>query len=132
MIVLDENLKDNILLDAIATWYPGTVTHIKSFRPYTVIKDDAIPGLLLTASQPTFVTVNADDFWRKVNAHQGYCIVAFELPQHKADELPEMLRRLLKMPEFKSKAVRMGKVLQIRENRIRYYEQDRQVHVLSW
>ena len=132
MIVLDENLKDQILLNAIANWYPGTVTHIKSFRPLTVIKDDAIPTLLLTASQPTFVTVNVDDFWRKTEAHQGFCLVAFVLAQDKVDDLPELLRRLLNMPNFKSKALRMGKVIRVQANNVRYYERDRQIHVLDW
>jgi hypothetical protein len=32
---------------------------------YSVIKDDAIPELLLSVKRPTFVTINYKDFWRK-------------------------------------------------------------------
>lgn len=95
MIVLDENLKDRHLIEAIATWYQGRVTHIKTLRPQTVIKDDAIPGLLLTVSSPTFVTINVDDFWRKVRPHHQYCIVTCELSQDEVDYLPDLLRQIL-------------------------------------
>jgi hypothetical protein len=58
MIVLDENLTDQQLIRAIAAWYRGNVTFITTLRPQTIIKDDAIPGLLLTVPSPTFVTIN--------------------------------------------------------------------------
>ncbi|MCL4267784.1 MAG: hypothetical protein KJ069_31750 [Anaerolineae bacterium] len=124
MIVLDENLKDVHLIEAIAAWYPGSVTHIKALRLQTVIKDDAIPELLLTVSSPTFVTINVDDFWRKVKPHQGYCIVTCVLPQNQVECLSGLLRDLLGKPEFDTKTARMGKVIRTQNNRISYYERD--------
>lgn len=58
MIVLDEQLLGRNLELEIAKWYRGKILFITDLRPHTVIKDDAIPGLLRQQSQPTFVTIN--------------------------------------------------------------------------
>lgn len=41
-----------------------------SLRPHSIIKDDSIPALLQELKQPTFITINYSDFWRKIAAHQ--------------------------------------------------------------
>ena len=46
MIVLDEHLQSKGLEDKIRNWYAGTVMSVLDLRPDTVIKDEAIPGLL--------------------------------------------------------------------------------------
>lgn len=62
MIVLDEQLPYRTLIPALQRWYRGRVCLITELRPATVVKDDAILSLLLTARQPTFVTLNWTDF----------------------------------------------------------------------
>ncbi len=58
MIVLDEQLNDvQIALD-IARWYKGAVINILQLRPQTRVFDEAMPTLLHTVKQPTFVTIN--------------------------------------------------------------------------
>jgi hypothetical protein len=130
MLVLDEQLKDHHLIAAIAAWYPGA-THIQTLRPTTVVKDDNIAALLLTARRPTFVTINADDFWRKIQPHVGYCILAIDLTQGDVDDLPLQLRALLKLPAFRTQASRMGKIIRVQATRIRYYERDGQVQEIN-
>ncbi len=132
MIVVDENLHDRRILVAIEAWAPGQVTSITALRPGSVIKDDAIPGLLRQVAQPTFVTINVTDFWRKVDPSNGYCIVAVALPRERIHEVPDLLRRLFRHPEFKIKAARMGKVVLLAMGRIEYYESDQQIKVTSW
>ena len=68
MIVLDEQLLGRDIERDIAKWYRGTVRYILDLRPNSVIKDDAIPDLLRQQPQPTFVTINEQDFWRKIGA----------------------------------------------------------------
>ncbi|MEZ4870001.1 MAG: hypothetical protein R3C14_52220 [Caldilineaceae bacterium] len=81
MIVLDENIYDDQLADRIHAWYRGQIVSINSLRPNSLVKDDGIPTLLLQARQPTFATINADDFWLKAPAHPSYCIIAAALRQ---------------------------------------------------
>jgi len=61
MIVLDEELQGLGLEEAISGRYRGPVLLIKALRPGTVIKDEAMPGLLREVKQLTFVTINYVD-----------------------------------------------------------------------
>lgn len=132
MIVVDEQIHGRRIRDAIAAWYPGQVVSIKHLRPNTLVKDDAIPSLLRQVRQPTFITINADDFWRRMPAHRLYCIIAFPFPKERRHEVPELLRRLLRHPELRTKAQRMGKIMQVTPTSIAYYEADQVVHSLDW
>lgn len=121
MIVLDEQLLGRNIELEIAKWYQGAIRNIIELRPHTVIKDDAIPGLLRQQSQPIFITINEKDFWRKVAIDNQYCIVCFAMPDSRANEIPKILRSLLRIPEFNTKAKRMGKVIRVTDKEISYY-----------
>ena len=132
MIVLDEQLLGRGLERDIAQWYRGTVQFIIDLRPHNIIKDEAIPALLRQRSQPTFVTINDRDFWRKVAPDQRYCIVCFALSDARAREIPSALRALLRRPEFRTKAQRMGQVIRVTNDDISYYTlSDRQIRTIS-
>ncbi|MBN1993560.1 MAG: hypothetical protein JW953_12745 [Anaerolineae bacterium] len=125
MIVLDEQLLGRHIETKIAKWYRGEVRFITDLRPDTVIKDDAIPELLRQQKQPTFVTINEKDFWRKVTINDQYCVVCFAISDARAGEIPQSLRSLFRRPEFKTKAKRMGKVIRVTKEEIIYYTFDR-------
>lgn len=133
MIVLDEQLLGRGLETAVAQWYQGAVCFITDLRPHTVIKDDAIPRLLQQENQPTFVTINESDFWRKVVINNRFCVVCFALPDSRAIEIPPRLRSLLRQPTFSTKKLRMGKVIRVSEQKISYYAFDhRRVRVVEF
>ena len=121
MIVLDEQLLGHSLEREIAQWYHGDVCFITELRPHTVIKDDAIPGLLQQEKQPTFVTINVRDFWRKVAINPRFCVVCFALPDWRASEISAALRSLFQRPGLKTKKDRMGKVVRVSDHGISYY-----------
>ena len=133
MIVLDEQLQGLGLEEAVARWYRGAVIIVKKLRPGMVIKDEAIPALLRRLKQPTFVTIDYMDFWRRIPADNAFCIVCLELPTERVEDIPGRLRQLLRLPEFKTKKARMGKVVLVRETRLQYYSQhEKLVHILRW
>lgn len=132
MIVIDENLHDLRILDAISEWYPGQVISVITLRPGSVIKDDAIPALLLKTEQPTFVTINAADFWKRIQPHHGFCVIVADLPKERAGEVPTLLRRFFRLLDFKIKASRMGKIIRLTLRSVEYYEADRRVQLLQW
>ncbi len=132
MIVFDENLHDQRILAAIAAWYPGQVVSVTVLRPQSIIKDEAIPELLRQAAQPTFVTINTSDFWKRIEPSRGYCIINVDLPKERIREIPALLQRLFRSSEFKTKAARMGKVVRLTPSRIEYYESDRRVRSSPW
>ena len=94
MIVLNEELQGLGLEEAITHWYRGAVLLIKALRPGTVIKDEAIPGLLRRVRTPTFVTINHSDFWRRVTPEQSFCLLCLKITADQTDEIPHWLRRL--------------------------------------
>jgi hypothetical protein len=133
MIVLDEQLQGLGLEDAVARWYRGSVLVVKTLRPRTVIKDEAIPSLLRRLRQPTFVTINYTDFWRRVPVDRSYCIVYLELPVEQADQASGWLRQLFRLPEFKTRGARMGTVVLASPQQLRYYRTRVQhIHLLRW
>ncbi len=132
MIVVDESISDPLLIEPIKHWYQGQVITIRSLRPATVIKDDAVMTLLRRVNQPTFVTINVDDFWRKVTPDQNVCIIAIAIKQDQAIQLPALLRRVLNLPAFHTKTARIGKVLYVMPTYIDYYEIDLQTHRILW
>ena len=132
MIVLDEQLLGRGIERDIAQWYRGTVQFLTDLRPHTVIKDDAVPALLRQQPQPTFVTINERDFWRKVALDQRYCVVCFTLSDARARDIPQALRLLLRRPTFRTKAQRMGKVIRVTSADMSYYTfNNRQVRTIS-
>lgn len=133
MIVFDENIFDYDVIDDLNRWYKGKVISIKRLRLRILFKDDSIPTLLRTVKQPTFLTTNVSDFWRKMPAHSTYCMICFDLPNERIPEIPRLLRGVLRFPEFKTKAARMGKIPQIRHNHIDYYAVgSKQIFTLNW
>jgi hypothetical protein len=125
MIIVDENIHARSIIENISNWYSGQVISVTILRPGTIIKDNAIPMLLLQSTQPTFVTINVTDFWRKVPAHQGYCIVGLILPTERVYEVPQLLRSVLQSPRFKTKISRMGSIIRFTPpHRLEFYETD--------
>jgi hypothetical protein len=133
VIVLDENIAQASIIEATKRWYKGRVCVIRELRPQTVIKDEAIPTLLVGQRQPTFVTTNAIDFWQKVTANPRYCIVCLVLPSERQQGIPDVLRRLFHTLPFKTKRPRMGKVVRASGAGVQFYQiGDEAVHALSW
>ena|ERR1051326_3517762 len=122
MIVLDEQLQDKKIFAEIAHWYPGQVISIKEAHRLTQILDDAVPTLLHGLKDPTFVTTNYTDFWPKIEAHPGYCVICIDLKIERSREVPGILRGLLKRPELNTKRKRMGQVISYSNGKIKHYE----------
>jgi len=128
VIILDEHLDGLGLETAIARWYPGKVSVINRLRPATIVKDDVIPVLLHHSKRATFVTINWPDFWRVFPADKRYCIICFQ----RAKEIPNLLRQVLKLKQFNTKAGRMGVVMRVATNTVRYYRtNDPKIYTLS-
>jgi len=121
MIVLDEQLLGRNLEETIGKWYRGNVCFITDLRPNSIIKDEAIPMLLRQEIQPTFVTINERDFWRKVELTEDFCVVCFNLTDSRASEIGLLLKRLLHHSEFNSKTKRMGKAIRVSDTSVNYY-----------
>lgn len=127
MIILDEQLSNFKIVDAIHAWYRGAVLVVNDLRPNTVIKDDAIPALLRGQHEPTFVTINVSHFWQRVPIDQRFCVVCFALPDAGLHRLPSLLRLLFRNPDFSTKRQRAGHVVRInKDEEVRFYSYENQ------
>ena len=121
MLVLDEQLLGRNLEAALGRWYRCVVRFITDSRPGTVIKDDAVPVLLHQQQHATFLRINEADFWRKVAIDARLCVICFALPDSRAREIPGLVRAIFRLPRFRTKARRMGKVLRVAHPTVSYY-----------
>jgi hypothetical protein len=129
-IILDDQLFDLEVLIPIARW--TTVQRLRDLRPGEVIKDERVPVLLREASQPTFATIDMG-FWKRELRDARYCILCFPLSNDEQHKLPGLLRSLLRLPEFRTKTARMGKIVQVSPTLIRYWQRgDDQLRRLTW
>jgi hypothetical protein len=129
-IILDDQLFDLEVLLPIARW--ATVRRLRDLRPAEVIKDERVPVLLRQLRQPTFVTIDMG-FWRKSLRDIRYSVLCFPLSNDEQDKLPELLRALLRLSEFRSKSTRMGKVARVAVGRVDYWQLgDESLHKLPW
>lgn len=117
MIVLDEQLLKPRVAQDIARWYRGTVINILELRPSTQVSDDAIPTLLRTVPNPTFVTINYTDFWRVIPASPAYCVVCLRLAQQQSSHVSSVVRELLNLPQYRTERARMRCVISV-SNRV--------------
>ncbi|HAV62516.1 MAG TPA: hypothetical protein DCY13_09150 [Verrucomicrobiales bacterium] len=107
MLVLDENLPagQRLLLRSWRIRFRAIGEELGD----TGTKDENLIPLLHRLPQPTFVTLDRD-FYRPELAHEGYCLVWLDV---RGREAASFIRRLLRHPDFDTKAKRMGLVLRV-------------------
>ncbi len=132
MIVLDEQLNHPAIIEGIAAWYPGRVAVLTELRVESKVPDEAVPKLLRTVKEPTFVTINVKHFWRVIRADARFAVGTIDLPVDDALRVSDYLRRLLKTKPFDTKAGRMGVVILLRPTRIEFYRVNRKIAAMKW
>ena len=123
MIVLDEQLDDERIIRGVEGVYQGAVRVITDLAPdLVVVKDELIPRLLRRQRGATFVTINWSDFWQVVEADSRCSYLCIALPSSRALEVPTVLSRVLRHPDFRLKRRRCGKVILVRAAEVCWYE----------
>ena len=118
-LILDDQLDVAEILPSIRKWI--TARRLRDLRPGELIRDDRVPEILLTLKSPTFITI--DRGFRDARlCHPKYCILYFDLRDDQQELIPALLRALLRRAEFRSRANRMGKVVQISTKAITYWQ----------
>jgi hypothetical protein len=76
-------------------------------------------GLLPTIHQKRIAVITLDSgFYRKRYRDRRYCVMYFALSPLEQHRLPGLLRRLLRLPLFRTKTARMGKIVQVSEEKV--------------
>jgi hypothetical protein len=109
-LILDDQLSARQVLAPIRHWI--TAQFLRELRPNERIPDARVPEILRTLRQPTFITID-QGFWNRRWCHLQYAILYFALREDEQELLPGLLRALLRRPEFRTRASRMGKVARV-------------------
>lgn len=129
-IVLDDQLADIAIRGRLAQW--TRAQRLRDLRPGEVIKDERVPTILRELRQPTFVTIDMG-FWNARLRDPRFCILCFPLSNEEQRAIPSLLRHLLRMSEFATKAARMGKVARVSPMQVDYWQLgDEQPRRLTW
>lgn len=118
LFVLDDHLQRVQLRDRLLHW--ATARYVRDIRPGEIVKDDRILSVLRTLRTPTFVT-NDDWFWKRGHCDARYCIVYLALRGSQQYQAPDLLRRLLRLPEFRTRATRMGTVVWLSRDHVSWW-----------
>jgi hypothetical protein len=125
-LVLDDQLDLEDVLPGLESWI--TSVRLQSLRPREQILDNRIPEILLTLKQPTFVTID-HGFWNRLYCHPEYCIIFCDLITTEQHLLPALLRRLFRLPEFRTRAARMGKVARVGKAVVTFWEANKKAEL---
>lgn len=90
-------------------------------------REEIIP-LLHSLRRPTFFTRD-QDFYHPWLRHPGYCLVFLEVEDEKT---ARYVRRFLRHPNFRSQAQRMGKVVRVHEDGIRFWQMGGGAQNVAW
>jgi hypothetical protein len=107
LFVLDDQLAPSRVRTPILRW--ATAQYVRDIRPDEVVKDERVLTVLRTQRTPTFVTID-DWFWSRRHRDRRYCILYLALSANEQGDIPALLPRLLRLPKFRTRATRMGKV----------------------
>lgn len=118
-LVLDDQLDVVKVLRALRR--RTTAIRLQELRPGEHILDDRVPEILLTCHEPTFITIDSD-FFKPRLCHSRYCIVYVDVDFRRQQEIPRLLRQLFRHARFKSHAQRMGKIIQLTQAGVSYWE----------
>ncbi len=129
-LVLDEQVDYDDVFVPVRRWI--TVQRVQDLRRHQILRDDRVPAILRTLRQPPFVTID-QDYWHRRWSHPGYCILYFPVRSPEQKLIPDLLRALLRRPEFRTRTGRMGKLARVSPTAIDFWQYPpRRLHSITW
>ena len=118
-IVVDEQIDYDKVTALLKNWI--TAEQIGYEVGHKGLSDERIIPLLLRLKRRTLVTIDRDFYLRRL-CHSGYCLIYFDLKPEQQFQIPGLLRRLFRIPGFRTIRERMGKVVKVSTTGISYWQ----------
>jgi hypothetical protein len=119
LFVLDDQLDASAVLPIIQKW--AKVTRLRDLRIGQQVLDDRVPSILLAINKPTFLTID-QGFWSRRWCNPNYCVLYFALRSDQQAHIPDLLRKLMRLPGFQTRSRRMGKVARVGLESVEYWQ----------
>jgi hypothetical protein len=119
-IVVDEHLHHEKVTKALENWITAEQIGVE-LGGFKGRSDERIIPALRALKRRTFVTID-DWFYQSELCDQAYCLVYFALSLDRQAEIPNLLRQLFRLPGFRTMRDRLGKVVRVSAEEVRYYE----------
>lgn len=107
MIILDENIPES-QWQLLRSWRIRALLIGRDISEKG-IQDERIPGFLVQQRRPTFFTRD-EGFYDRQLCHAGYCLIVVAV---RPNESALFVRRCLRHPHLKSRALRLGAVVRV-------------------
>jgi len=120
LIVVDEHLSYDDVTQALQNWITAEQIGVE-LRGAKGLSDEQIPSLLRRLKRRTFITIDKVFYNRKL-CDNVYCLIYFHLAMEQQNQIPILLRRLFRIEGFRGVRERMGKVIHVSSEQIRYYQ----------
>jgi len=118
--MVDEHLDYWKVTRVIARWIKAE--QIGYELGHKSLADENIRTFLHQLKRRTLITID-DHFYKRQYCDSQYCLIYFDVPLAQQTEIPNLFRRLLRLPEFKTSKKRMGKVIRVsRGGGIRFFD----------
>ena len=87
------------------------------------LSDEQIIPFLRSLKRRTFITID-DWFYKARLCDNAYCLIYFHLTMGQQSQIPFLLRCLFQIEGFRTVRERMGKVVHVGREAIRYYQRN--------
>ena len=130
-LVLDEHLAHEVVTESLKSWI--TVEQIGFELKRKGLSDEEVIRLLRRLKRRTLVTLDKGFYAPKL-CDRNYCLVYFDVTMARQSGIPLLLRRLFRLPGFRTIRERMGKVVRVHSDvGVSFYTLgDTREHHLPW
>jgi hypothetical protein len=129
-VIVDDHLDLKRVVAPLHQWI--TTERLQDLRVGEHILDDRVPEILRTLKQPTFVTID-QDFWNRRLCDPSYSVLYFDLRDDQQQQIPDLLRALLRQSQFRTRARRLGKVARVTGTLLQFWQfPGHDLHHLWW
>jgi len=122
LVVVDEHLRYDRVTEPLRRFVTSQQIGVELSQAKGLSDEQIIP-FLRSLKRRTFITID-DWFYKARLCDNAYCLIYFHLTMEQQAQIPFLLRRLFKIAGFRTVRERMGKVVRVGHEMIRYYQRN--------
>ncbi|MBM3237208.1 hypothetical protein FJZ31_13025 [Candidatus Poribacteria bacterium] len=122
LVVVDEHLRYDRVTEPLQRFVKTQQIGVELLQAKGLSDEQIIP-FLRSLKRRTFVTID-NWFYKARLCDNTYCLIYFHLAMEQQAQIPSLLRHLFQIAGFRTVRERMGKVVRVGHETIRYYQRN--------